>query len=716
MRVPKKLFVWLILSISVLSLFGYAAFRYIQHWEYVKATPYDVLISDVSSDSVTVSWKTDVNTPSYIKIGESEKLYGNDTLTNSHRVTLGGLNELSKYNFLISDSEKEWNTSKESSTDDISVFALNEFSFQTLKSKDEILLPLVEEIDALPNELIYVALYNTKTREYSDVRSEYANRFGGVVIDKEEFNVEWDKESTQLKKIEYFTPTSNLSMNPLSVTAAEINCNQNVSAQSFDGVSKEKFEELASRWVANRGKNYAQECYNDVILRAKREGVDPAFALTIWLNESGASNYTQNSDISGIVEDFGIHGQASAPPQDFNAQITYFLKLKHTYTCPELSAWEAWGNMYRWGSCNENDAVKRQVGIDYYKGIEMVYGWVTNGRKLPSQVTGLPKSGGGDDDGGGGWEKPSGPLCCALKIDNQEQFQGDYENNAEGKSCSDIWKSGRSIYDGKLEYSVEIKGKVESACEVKYEAVCCEVGNDVMWYPKSVCTKVVPDITTSQACKEYANDKGCFFREGIYQWLPKSVGKDFDESVTTQSQCESRNKLSTYKIELQKGVNFVGFDFEPTYKATGMHASNLIETNSSILLIANFEGYEWKDIVKKSETVPFAGNDFVFKQNKGYLIISSEDTVLNIDGWKDSASKYLPLSEGWNLVGGSLYSKSYKASTLISNLKKSDIDVDVVAVWSKELGLFNYRREEEDSTVYGDDLKLESNQGIFLKK
>ena len=715
MRVPKKIFISLALSICILAVLGYAVFRYVQHWEYVKATPYDVLISDVSSDSVTISWKTDIDTPSYIKIGENEKLLGNENLTNSHRVVLSGLNELSKYNFYISDSERVWDTPKEATSEEVGIFVLNEFSFQTSQSEQEITLPLVEEINALPNELIYVALYNPESKEYSEVRSEYANRFGGVVIDKEQFNVNWEKEDTQLKEIKYFSKSKSLSQNLFSVNASEINCNQSVSTQSFDGVSKEKFEELASRWVAGRGKNYATECFNDVILRAKKEGVDPAFALTIWLNESGASNYTQNSDLSGLIEDFGIHGQASAPPQDFNAQITYFLKLKHTYSCPGLSAWEAWGNMYRWGSCNENDAVKRQVGIDYYKGIEMVYGWVTNGKKLPSQVTGLPKLEGGNDDGSG-WEEASGPLCCALKIDNQEQFQGDYENNAEGKTCADLWSVGRSIYGGKLEYSVKIEGKVEGACEVKYDGVCCEVGNDIMWYPKVSCTKVIPNITTNQACKEYANDRGCFFRDGTYQWLPKYIGKDFDEGVTTQSQCESRNKLSTYKVTLQKGINFVGFDFEPTYKASGMYASSLLQENSTILLIANFEGYQWKDIVKKSETVPFAGNDFIFKQNRGYLIVSSEDVVLNIDGWKDSASKYLSLNEGWNLVGGSLYSKSYKASTLISNLKKSEIDVDIVAVWSKELGLFNYRREEEDGATYGEDLKLESNQGIFIKK
>lgn len=714
MKISKKTVLISIFTLLILILAIFFTIKYFKYREYVASSPYDVVLSDISSNSVIISWKTQKELPSYIKIGESEKLWGEENRDTFHRVALSGLKEHSKYYFVISDGEREWDSVLLENSKELEEYVVKEFTFSTKEITEDIYLPEVEEISGLPNELIYVVL-ESSTNEISDIKSVYANRFGGAVVDIKTFEVEGG--DWELKDIKYFSNTDEKLSSLNRVFAAEINCNQNISNQSIDGLNREQFADLANRWVAGRGKNYAMECYNDVIYRAKKEGVDPAFALTIWLNESGASNYTHNASLIGLIEDFGIHGQASAPPQNFNAQISYFLKLTYNYSCPGLTSWEAWGNMYRWGSCNENDSVKRQIGIDYYKGIESVYGLVTNGRKLPSQVTGLPKS----DDGGenpeeGGWGEVSGPLCCALKISNQEKFQGDFENNAEGKTCSDIWKAGRSVYGGTLEYAVQIKDRVESACEVQYDGVCCQLQNDIKWYPKQSCSNAIPNITTSSACADLAKDAACFLRDAKYQWLPKSIGSDFINGITSQSQCEARNKISTYSLEFKKGINFVGLDFSPAYQTGALLASKLFESSSNIELVGNFKGYEWKDLLKKSETLPFAGKDFYLEQGRGYLVIASEDTKIEIDGWRDSSQKYVALDEGWNLVGGSVYGKSYRASTLISNLRNSDIEVDTVAVWSYELGRFNYRKEEAEGETYGEDIKLVNNQGIFLKK
>lgn len=712
MKITKKFLLIFSAIIFSLGLLGLCIYKYIEHREYQKASPYDVLISDIYANSVTISWKTDVDTPSYIKIGKSEKLWGDQERSKFHRIRLQGLKELSEYSFSITDGKRVWQEPINNSNE-LKEFVLKEFKFSTTDSKEEIILPEVEELNVLPNEIVYLVLEKEGSNQKSEVRSFTANRFGGIAVDINGFNLSRNEEKVRIRNIEYISSKrNNKSFIPL-IYSSEINCNQNIANQSFDGLSRDQFADLATRWVAGRGKNYAKECYNDVIYRAKKEGVDPGFALTIWLNESGASNYTQNMSIYGMVEDFGIHGLASVPPQNFSKQIDHFLKLSHSYQCPGLSAWESWGNIYRWGNCNENDPVKRQVGIDYYKGIESVYGWVTNGKKLPSKVTGLPKSndGGGDE---GEWGNVDGPLCCALKIDNKDEFQGDFENNVVGKTCEQVWEVGRNLYGGKLEYSVEIKDRVAQACEVKYEGVCCQLQNDIKWWPRINCSNTVPNITSSQACKEYANDRACFFREGKYQWLPKSIGNDSIEGVTTQSQCDSRNKLSQYKISLQKGINFVGFDFSPTYQASTMYASKLIENNPNILLIGNFEGYGWKDLIKKSEKLPFAGNDFFFEQNKGYLIITTDATTIEFDGWRDPTPKYSKLNDGWNLVGGTLYTKSARASSLIQALSKENIEVDIIGTWVTDLGRFNYRKEEGPN-IYGEDILLKNNEGIFLK-
>ncbi|MGI6423636.1 MAG: fibronectin type III domain-containing protein [Candidatus Dojkabacteria bacterium] len=694
-----------------LLLLSFAGFRYFKYREYVNNSPYDVILSDIKSDSATVSWKTKKELPSYLRIGESEKEWGSENLERFHRVVLRGLKPQSRYTFKISDGEgRVWEEVLIKNSSNLEQYLVEDFVFNTKEEEEEIALPLAEEVKGLPNEIVYVVVQGDGKRE---IRSVLTNRFGGGVIDLGGIVEQGD--SFEVEDIKYLSNLSSVSNN--SVFASDINCNQKVPAQSIDGLTKEQFADLATRWTASRGKHHALECFNDVIYRAKREGVDPAFALTIWLNESGASNYTHNSSLMGMIEDFGIHGQGSAPPQDFNAQIEYFLKLKFEYNCPGLSFWEAWGNMYRWGSCNTDDPVKRQVGIDYYKAIESVYGLVTNGRKLPSQVVGLPKSQEGNQDTSGGqWSAPSGPLCCALKISNQEKFRGDYENNAQGKSCSEVWQSGRPLFGGVLEYSVEIKGRVENACEVEYEGVCCQLPSDIKWYPKESCQSPIPSASTFQECKELVDNKACFFRDAKYQWLSKSIGEDFLKDVNTQSACEARNSISVYKIVLKKGVNFVGFDFSPLHQTSPMLASVLLSKNSSIELVGDFEAYDWKSLVKRSADLPFAGNDFSLVQSKGYLIVSSADIVLEVDGWRDSSSTYAQPSQGWNLVGGSLYTNARSASGLISKLEKSSIDIDTVATWSYELGRFQYRREESNESIYGEDFTLQSAQGIFIRK
>ena len=682
MKNKKKNILLLSISILLLCSLAFGIYKYIQHKEYVFASPYDVLISDIYHNSVTISWKTDTYTPSYIKLGENEKLWGNEEKVKSHRIKISGLKELSSYKFSITDGKKEWNISK-SNTFDLERFVLNEFSFSTTEFKNEISLPSVEELSVQPYELVYLVLKNGE--QYSTVRSFTANRYGGIAINTDMFD--FDNNEYEILNIKYET-SQKISSKGLvsSIYAADspINCNKNAPSQSIDGKSREEFADLATRWVGGAGKHYALECYNDVVLRAKNAGVDPAFVLTIWLHESGASNYTKFPG----VQDFGINF-GGVPSENFEKQITAFLNLKHDATCSNLPCyWEAWGNMYRTGSCNEGNAARRQVGIDYYKQIERQYGYVTNGRSLPNhpliakqnQNTGCSATPSPSPSPSPSPTPSPAPntsgLCCALKLDNQEKFQGDFEDNTGTKTCDQIWKIGRNVYDGKIQYSVAIPNKSRQSCETKYEGAC-------------------------------------FLRDGQYKWLPKILGKDSLQGVSTYAQCQSKNSTSLYKISLHKGVNFVGFDFTPSYELATMLASDLIKSNSNILLVGNFNEYEWKDLIKQSQSIPFAGNDFELKQNKGYLIITDKDITLELSGWKDDSLQYDKYTTGWNLVGGTHYTKSSVASSLVDTLAQSNILVDTVAVWNTQTAMFNYRRKES-TQIYGEDFSLKENEGIFL--
>ena len=311
------------------------------------------------------------------------------------------------------------------------------------------------------------------------------------------------------------------------------------------------------------------------------------------------------------------------------------------------------------------------------------------------------------------WNEYSNSLCCAIKLENDTTFIGDYQGSKQKKKCNELFEKGSPIYGGKVEYVTEIPNRDPNICEVTYEGVCCHLPDDVTWYPKVACNNIVEGIQSVDECKQYAKNMSCFFRDGRYMWLPKAVGNDSIVGVSTQIQCESRNNISTYDINLHKGVNIVGFDFSPSLNISPLYASSLLKQYPDILLIGNYQGYGWEDLVKQSNVLPYVGQDFYFEQNKGYLIYTDKDLTLTMDGWQNPDTRYQQLEDGWNLVGGSIYSKSPSTSALISNLKENEIDIQRVGIWANDLGSFIFNTQGD---VQGVDIKIEENQGIFLKK
>jgi hypothetical protein len=117
------------------------------------------------------------------------------------------------------------------------------------------------------------------------------------------------------------------------------------------------------------GDNLADECYNTVVKRSTEEGVNPAFSLSIWLNESGCSNY----DV-GSYYDFGA---AFATPQNFFDQLNAFLEYPFQpwfVWCMSQPVFDspmhAFLVLYRAGDpdgdCNPNST----AGNDYYNQIK----------------------------------------------------------------------------------------------------------------------------------------------------------------------------------------------------------------------------------------------------------------------------------------------------------------------------------------------------------
>ncbi|OGM15803.1 hypothetical protein A2V97_03470 [Candidatus Woesebacteria bacterium RBG_16_42_24] len=103
------------------------------------------------------------------------------------------------------------------------------------------------------------------------------------------------------------------------------------------GVPKQNYLRMANQRMAacpGPENNLAEECYNYVVSESLDEGVNPAFSLTMWFNESGASNYCTSPTF-----DFGIKN--GAPAENIVEQLDLFLvqPFRITAACRSDPAW-----------------------------------------------------------------------------------------------------------------------------------------------------------------------------------------------------------------------------------------------------------------------------------------------------------------------------------------------------------------------------------------
>ena len=173
---------------------------------------------------------------------------------------------------------------------------------------------------------------------------------------------------------------------PATGEGGEINCDKNAPDVSLKNtLNKQDYNSLAVRWAYNGKDTHALECYNDTVRRAQEAGINPAFALIIWLKESDASNPNYNLDF----------GAASPAPKGYVDQINEFFKRAKNYTVGDVRCnWEnipadmkdnmhvfAW--IYRSGKCDPNaqlpDSSKGETTAnDYYKNLNGLWNYITS--------------------------------------------------------------------------------------------------------------------------------------------------------------------------------------------------------------------------------------------------------------------------------------------------------------------------------------------------
>lgn len=161
-----------------------------------------------------------------------------------------------------------------------------------------------------------------------------------------------------------------------------INCNQNIPDIPVSGLNKSEGKRVSDIWYgAGVGKAYFEECNNDVIQRANSKGVNAIFTLAIWIHESAASNYEAKTP----VEDFGIHGSSSAPPNNFSAQLDAFLNLPDFYSskCGKKSL-DTFISMYWFGHCAPQNGTEKDKLYQYIDELNFIYSVIAPGVALPN--------------------------------------------------------------------------------------------------------------------------------------------------------------------------------------------------------------------------------------------------------------------------------------------------------------------------------------------
>ncbi len=134
------------------------------------------------------------------------------------------------------------------------------------------------------------------------------------------------------------------------------------------GAFKENFISMADNWTWNcKGpeNNLAEECYNYVVSNAEDAGINGAFALTIWLNESGASNYCFGGP---TTQDMGMN--ISAIYMNLVEQLKAFINFAKVPWCAGDPGFSE--NMHGWlsrfqsstGVCNPADPIANQYYLD----------------------------------------------------------------------------------------------------------------------------------------------------------------------------------------------------------------------------------------------------------------------------------------------------------------------------------------------------------------
>lgn len=707
----------ILFSLAILLFFGTIVilFKGVEKEKILLEQPTDVVVVNTSTVSTQIYWKTNpdqIQRLQYKKETESGLYKTARTniidieIPDKQRIyytTLSDLEPNTKYFFRIESENRSWD---------------NEYSFRTKPIAEELFLPEIATGKTDEKRLLLITVNDEQYLQDTQYHGTWA-------LDTQGNDYTIETYANYTRESELKSQLMDIISSPIYAQSGA-NCQTNIQVNVSTSPSKAKVTDILNRWVQSCPLGgYPEVCYEDVYCRALKYGIDPAFAITIWSNESGGSNYAYVSS----VEDFGIHNSSSIPVANFDKQIEHFLQniAVPSYTgntCVWSPDFEQiyeptldtgvimWGAKFLTGGCTTVDQLKQ--GYEYMSQINQIYGWYTNKTLTwPFTVTAKPNA------------------CSYANAYTNTTFNSCNNKGTTTKppeeppttpsSTTRKWLAVTGIgNDGK-----QISPELDLPCEsLGWNTYCTCIWNYNIKpgeYTKNAqigetCTtggKVIPTPTQQSPTPQppTPEEKGCcLFNDSVEYTEVKECAGEILENVT-ERYCKENNT----RINLLKGVNM--FEAPLVVNSSQIKigtAKELIETsNKEILAVGLFRNDQWEKIVK-NENGQIYGTDFNFIPGEVYTVITLEDIEIPIKTitmpYEIEISKLI----GWNLVPTSLF-KNTSSTTKNILLNTEYSYIKQVAVWNNQQSLFDYTLRDNAGEIFGDSINISKETGIFIK-
>lgn len=319
----KKKNIFILFTLGIFLLLGTSLFLLKNYSDYQKSlrTPFDIVVANTTIDSTEIYWK--------IKEEDFQILsYKEESFTGPYTQAFSDVllykDNISNANLYITRIENlEPNTKYIFRIDSARGIERKEFYFKTKQVKEEVSVPNIMTGDTHIDKLVLISLDSGDNIILDTAKhGTWAFDNQGKGYEKREYAQISTEEELKASLRNFLTP---------KVFAREergANCMTGIDVKDYSltKIDKSRFVNKAETAIyssCQKG-NYANECFDDVYCTSLEKGVNPAFTLTIWFQETDASNYARAyRDGVDDLQDFGIRD--SSVFFDFTGQLNWLI-------------------------------------------------------------------------------------------------------------------------------------------------------------------------------------------------------------------------------------------------------------------------------------------------------------------------------------------------------------------------------------------------------